>query len=412
MKILVLSQMYPCRRHPTSAVFFANLMQELAPRVAHLTVIAPRPYVPRVLTKFRRRLRRWFLDEVSDSDHGVEIFRPFIFLLPWMAFAGLNGVLMYRGLRKFCLALAQRRQYDLILAYNLLPEGIAAVRLARDLNLPVGVWAIGSDVHTIAPHSALNMMLVRKSLLRSDVVLTESRDLERTVKSLCHARVPVQTFYKGIQVSKFQDLPPKFELTRKLGLAVQRRRFLFVGRLMRSKGVFELAVAFIQLAERYPDFDLLLIGEMIERPALVRRFAAAGVLDRVQFCGTVAYDKIAQYMKASDLLLFPSWAEGLPNVVLEAMAVRLPVIATHVGGTTEVLENDYTGLVVPPRNAGALAAAAIRMLEDKNLRESCVHNAWALVCGHFDVKKNVNTLLDHLGNLMSKGKVSKDAARI
>jgi glycosyltransferase involved in cell wall biosynthesis len=107
-------------------------------------------------------------------------------------------------------------------------------------------------------------------------------------------------------------------------------------------------------------------------------------------------------MKVSEMLLFPSWAEGLPNVVLEAMASGLPVVTTSVGGIPEVVEDGVTGLLVPPKDADALATAALRIIEDNELRQRCIRNARKLVCERFDVNRNVDWLYNTLLNMVQK----------
>ncbi|MFQ5486691.1 MAG: glycosyltransferase [Desulfobacterales bacterium] len=97
-------------------------------------------------------------------------------------------------------------------------------------------------------------------------------------------------------------------------------------------------------------------------------------------------------MKISDVLIFPSWSEGLPNVVMEAMAAGLPVVASGVGGIPEILENGVNGLLVPPRNVQSLITATGRMLNDKKLSQDCIRNAKRLIRERFDVKKNVDEL--------------------
>jgi glycosyltransferase involved in cell wall biosynthesis len=135
---------------------------------------------------------------------------------------------------------------------------------------------------------------------------------------------------------------------------------LVVGRLSKEKGHADLLEAFA----RYDGPGrLVLLGGGHERQRLGEQAATLGVADRVNFVGHVA--NVKPYYFAADLLALPSHSEGSPNVVLEAMATGLPIVATAVGGVPEILTSGETGLVVPPRNPEAFAAAMRQSLTDR-----------------------------------------------
>ena len=402
MRILVISQMFPCKRHPTSAIFFANLVRELALKVDGLTVITPRPYIPKIFTKIRKSWAKWHLDPMLTNELNMKIIRPYFFSCRGRAFEGINAVSMHLSLFRLIKKLVREKKVDLILGYNMIPDGVAAVRLAGALNLPAGFWAIGSDVNNYDTYNAATRYLAKKCIKESTIIFAESLALENRIRNISSNNINLKTFYKGIDVSNFNDLPPKNILFRNLFLEGGRKYILFVGRLIYDKGIYELAEAFIPIAKRHSDVDLILIGEEIEKQNLSDIFNRYGISKRVIFRGIVPYREVASYMKVSDLLVLPSWAEGLPNVVLEAMAIGLPVVATDVGGIPEVLENEVTGLSLPAKDIEKLTEAMIRMLEDRTLRETCITNAKKLIHNKFDVKKNVNKLYDMLVEVKNK----------
>ena len=399
MKILVISQMFPCKRHPTSGIFFANLMKALARLVDDLIIVTPRVYIPKCLTVVKKKWAKRRIDDMRTYKDRMEIVRPFVPFLPGVSSLGLNGILMEQTLRRLVKIYIDNKRVDLILGYNMLPEGVAAMRLAKAFRLPVGFWCIGSDINDFAEHGIINRRLAKRTIIQSDLVLTESKDLENKVRRLVNRGDGVKTFYKGIDLSNFQDLPSRDVLCNQLGLDRNKNYLLFVGRLIYDKGIYELAESFAMVTRLYPRHELILVGEEIEKASLLKKFAALGVLERVHFRGIVPYNVVAYYMKLSDILILPTWAEGLPNVVMEAMAIGLPVVATNVDGLPEILENRVTGLSVPPKNAGQLTKATITLIEDDRLRENCIRNARELILGQFDVKKNVAQLYDLLKTL-------------
>jgi len=391
--------MLPCKRHPISALFFANLMKELAPKVNKLIIVTPRPYIPNYLLKIKKSWRKWYLDTMISKEHGMDITRPHVLTLPGIRFEGINGVLMQYSLFPLIRNLTKKGKIDLILGYNMLPEGIAAVRLAKMFNLPVGFWAIGSDVNDFAKYNLINYYFTKKCIEKSDIIFTESKDLEKKIRGFSGKSARVQTFYKGIDISNFLNLPSKNVLMKHLELKREKRYILFVGRLTQEKGIYELAETFNIISKQYSDFNLILIGEELEKEKLTAKFREYRLLNRILFKGMVSHEEIATYMKISDLLVLPTWAEGLPNVVMEAMASGLPVIATDVGGIPEILANGVTGLSVPAKDVETLTEAVIKMIENKDLREKCIRNAKKLIYEKFDVKKNVHQLYNLLKEL-------------
>jgi glycosyltransferase involved in cell wall biosynthesis len=141
----------------------------------------------------------------------------------------------------------------------------------------------------------------------------------------------------------------------------------FVGRLVRDKGVVELADAFARLKERFPGLHLVMAGPFEERDAVsatVRRSLESD--PAVHLLGAV--DDPAPIYAASDVVALPTYREGFPNVPLEAAAMGVPVVATRVEGCVDAVVDGVTGTLVPPRDASALAGALATYLDSVTLR--------------------------------------------
>ena len=406
MRILVISQMYPCKRHPTSAIFFANLIKKLAKKVEKIVVVTPRPYIPKVLTKVKPEWKRWFIDPMVSIEENIHIIRPYVLQLRGIALVGINGLLMYLSLINKCQDIIKKYTIDIVIGVNTLPDGVASVMLAKKFGLPVMTWAIGTDINDFAAKNKLNYVVTRKTIDNSDLVITVSKNLENKVVGISKKSKKVQTFYRGIEITNFYSHKPVRKIFSEISLNPDYKYILFVGRLIFDKGIYELTKAFREISKRYPEYRLILLGEETEKDKLMEHLKNYGILEKVIFRGIVPYNQVADYMKVSEMLLFPSWAEGLPNVVLESMASGLPVVTTDVGGIPEVVVDEVTGLLVPPRDTDALTAAALRMIEDNELRQRCIRNARELVLQRFDVNKNVDTLYEVLKEVI-KGKNRK-----
>jgi len=157
------------------------------------------------------------------------------------------------------------------------------------------------------------------------------------------------------------------EVRRELGVEASHRLVTLVGRLHRQKGQDLLIEAAPAVLDAVPGARFLLLGEGPWAGEVDRRLHAAGLEKR--FLRAHHRDDVARVLAATDLVVLPSRYEGFPNVVVEAMAARRPVVATRVPGTDEAVLDGETGLLVPPGDPQALAAALVRVLRDDALAQ-------------------------------------------
>jgi len=149
------------------------------------------------------------------------------------------------------------------------------------------------------------------------------------------------------------------------GLRAGRRVATYVGRLDRQKGVRWLVQTAPRWLNRLPDCDLLLVGKGPDRPRLELLCREQGISDRVRLAGWRA--DVPEILAASDLLVLPSVWEGMPNVVLQAMASRLPVLATDVEGVRELLGSGADAQTVPYGDTEAFVAEMVALMSDHDL---------------------------------------------
>ncbi len=161
--------------------------------------------------------------------------------------------------------------------------------------------------------------------------------------------------------------------------AASTLRGICVARLEHYKGIDVLLRALALVQAQGIRFTMRIAGDGAERGALESLARTLGLRD-VQFAGAVAPDTVGDELRAADLMILPSRGEGLPLAIVEAMAYGLPVVATRVGGNEEVVEDGITGLLVPPEQPEALAAAIIRLVRDHEARRrmsEAAHRAWS-----------------------------------
>ncbi len=146
-------------------------------------------------------------------------------------------------------------------------------------------------------------------------------------------------------------------------LVPDSKRFVCVGRLCEAKGQFLLIQAVAALAARGIEIEMVLAGDGPLRPALERQIEALGVGHQVRITGWISGDQVREEMLAARALVLPSFAEGLPVVVMEAMALRRPVLTTYVAGTPELVRSGENGWLFAAGSQENLEAALIECLE-------------------------------------------------
>ena len=261
----------------------------------------------------------------------------------------LNGIIGGRVLvpriRKF--------KPDLVLAYWVYPDGYAALRCARALGVPCVVGALGSDIHV---RSGLNAVMTRRTIAGADALLTVSENMRETaIAEFSAAPEKVHTVVNGYNTSVFR-VQPRSAARVALRIPHDVRLIIYVGRFVEAKGMRELIAAFRQLSSGDPTLRLALVGDGVMREELVSLIRSTGLASQVMVPGGLPPEQVAQWIAAADVLTLPSWSEGYPNVVVEAIACGRPVVATDVGGTREIV-NDSNGILVAPRSEVALADA-------------------------------------------------------
>ncbi len=207
----------------------------------------------------------------------------------------------------------------------------------------------------------------------------------------------------GIHAERLVYLPMRVdtavfapEVQQAAGLAV-RRRFglgsgpiiLFLGTLSIHKGVTHVVRAMARVAQECPEARLVLVGSGPLEIELRRLVAELGLGEHVLFAGRAHYEEVPAFLAAGDVLVLPSLNEGLPRVILEAMAMARPVVASRVGGVPELVQDGETGLLTAPRDEAALAESLLRLAKDPSLREAMGNRARQSIGIEYELEHNI-----------------------
>jgi glycosyltransferase involved in cell wall biosynthesis len=256
---------------------------------------------------------------------------------------------------------------DLVHAQSL-SSGIPALISKKLLKIPYAVWGQGSDVY----HPDWFIQLASKMIVKNaDSAIALTEDMKRVMQDLYDRNIAVVP--NGFNIEDYPD-EPSFE-----DRATHGKGILFVGRLKPVKGVQYLITSMKKVHEEMPDARLFLVGDGEERERLAALSTQLGLEKYVQFTGIVPHEKVKIFMQQADVFVLPSLSEGFPNVILEAMACGLPIIASRVGGIPDILTNDTNGYLVEVKDTNDLANKILLLLSDGVLRKKISDNNRQLV---------------------------------
>ncbi len=238
------------------------------------------------------------------------------------------------------------------------------------------------NMYIAVSHAAAHHLIATKGVPRSKVrVIHNGRDLDRFASMDAERRAATRAA---------------------LGLG-DEPACLTLARLDDQKGHRHLIDALAILAPRWPKLVALLAGEGPLEPALRAQCAALGLADRVRFLG---YRRdVPELLEAADLVVLPSLYEGLPLVAIEALAAGRPMVATEVDGTPEVVIHERTGLLAPPANPAALAAAIERLLGDPALGSRLASQGRKFVQENFALQRQIDQTAALYSELMGIGTI-------
>jgi glycosyltransferase involved in cell wall biosynthesis len=360
VKVLMLSHMYPGPVNPTAGIFVHEQVRALIAQGHDVRVVSPTPMAPPLLPRYRVHRRV----PAGDRVDGIPVLRPRKLSLPGGRLAHLNPQAMLWSIGGPLRRVHKRWPFEVVHAHMLVPDGWAAACVGAELGVPVVATAHRADVLDIPARGERSRAVVAQAVDAVEQIVTVSRAIRAACESVGWPRRPVEVVPNGADTAVFHPRDARAARVR-LGVPEDGAVISYVGKLVPRKGVDTLIEALGILRERPGGAPWLVaagVGEM--QPALEKRARELGVDDRVRFLGKLGREDVAWAMAAGDLFVLPSLSEGLPTVVCEAMACGLPTVATAVDGTPEIVDHGETGLLVPPRDARALADAMARLLDD------------------------------------------------
>ena len=252
-------------------------------------------------------------------------------------------------------------------------------------------WVIGT-VHSSRIRAAEDREVLRHLTPHMNHLVAVSRAIVHKIAEERPSNVPVSLVHNGVDLARYDRTEACCTLAEDYGLAPGAQIVGVVGRLEPEKGHPTLIDAWPRVLRTVPDAYLLIVGEGSRREALEHQVAELGIGSRVIFTGR--RDDVPAVTAALDVAVLPSYREAQGLTILEAMALSRPVVASNVGGIPEMVEDGRTGLLVPPHDPEALAAAITRLLVDHPLADMLARAGHDLVHERFCLELMVRSIED------------------
>lgn len=299
-----------------------------------------------------------------------------------------------------CLALrrvSRTTRSRVIHAHWVIPSGFMAA--VSGIGLPLVISLHGSDVY-LAESNPLVGRAARHAFRRAGAVTACSEDLRRRAIALGANEESTTVVPYGVNTDRFKpDATARQRLRTSLGLSVRAPVLVTAGRLVRKKGIEYLLEALALLTPDWPTLTLLVIGDGDLRPELEQHVSRRDLRKHVRFLGALPQEDVGAWFATADIVVIPSIkddagnVDGLPNVLLEALATATPVLTTAVGGIESVAIDGRTARVVAERDGVAIADAVNQLLRHPAAAaalgraaraDMCRSHGWSTTARQFD----------------------------
>ncbi|MEW6210184.1 MAG: glycosyltransferase [Acidobacteriota bacterium] len=416
-----MSTCYPRRKFPNHGIFVHRQARALADLGVECHVLQPVEWSPPA--PFHRLRAGWKMyrsqqEDLLDEVEGIRVHHPPVYLpVPSRFFPGDYWERMGRGVARYIRRHRQLRSADLLYAHFLCHEGYAGLIAARELKMPLVAIALGDDVHAWPERWPDRKPKLASVLREADGLLACSRGLARDAQAWATEGLstPVEVVYMGIDTETFspaESMEDKTEARRLLGLPEERRLLLCVATTIEAKGWLDLLDAFAALGDDRDGWDIVMVGSPrgSKDLNLVAEAEARGLGDCSHWLGCLPPVKMPDLYLAVDAFVLASHNEGLSNSVMEAMSTGLPVVATDVGGHSEIIDDGLNGWLVPPRDVPSLTEALREALTDAQKSAWMGEAARERAIRIGDYNKNAQLLLPYFEKVLAARRQSRAGA--
>lgn len=386
---------------PYPGNFIGQQVRALAERVERITVVCPVPRMPHIASRLRRFANKALLPQRYDlvPDH-CEVLFPRYLKAPGDLLMSWTKAQWCRIVNQTVAQFANTCPVSIIHAHSGGVSSWAACQVAKRHDIPCVVTYHGSEVHTVLARRLKGWRLCRDSFKAADLNLPVSREMMRILMSNVQPTGRSEELLLGVDQSRF--FPPGG-----LSLAPQ---VLYVGRVEKAKGAYDLLRAWGKVLVHCPAARLVMVGHDRTNGLFLQEARSLGVNESIVLTGPLPGHKVAGIMRESRIFCLPSHSEGTPVSMMEALASGLPVVATKVGGIPDIVEEKMNGILVNKGDVMALAAALVCLLQDSQECIQMGRAAYAFARRHLDSRTNAMRLVQLYEELIGNKSVKRRSA--
>jgi glycosyltransferase involved in cell wall biosynthesis len=310
--------------------------------------------------------------------------------------------MVYCAVRRLAFKLHRQRAFDIIYARFFAPDGYAAWRLSKELGIPAVAVGAGDDVNVDPGLNHIIRSDFTKVANELDGVLASGAKAAASIKAVSCREV--QAVHGVVDLDEFSPVEDRAHAKSRLGLDPNRFTALYVGTYKKAKGVYELIDAVERVSKSVPEFVLNICGYGREEESMRHMIAQKHLEEVIRMVGLVDPGDMPRWMQAADMLILPSYEEGMPNAVMEAMACGLPIVASAVGGLPNEVGDCDGAVLIPPKSVDELVAAIMRIVHDRDLRTRMQAASRRRAEEKFSVGQNAAFVLSYLQQVVDRRK--------
>jgi len=350
-RLLFISTIFPNRlagKHATYMLQSLRALQEFF----DIDIVNPVPWHLRIKHRIAYKY----------ANDGFEMYHPTYWYPPGIM-RSHYGLFYYLSIRSCAHKLIKARQHDVVFSSWLYPDGWVACNIANSFAIPSIAMAIGTDANKLVKDSLVtNKTIETIALSRNTLCVSEA--LKNKLVTLGADPLKLFVLYSGVDRNIFYKMDRTL-VRKELGYAHDDVLILFVGNLLKTKGLDELADSFknICTGNYFRNTKLIVAGSGKYEIDFSNMLKSSKVLNDTVLLGSCTLPDVAKLMNAADVVCLPSYNEGLPNVVLEALCCNAKVVATEVGGIPELVPQHGNLYLVPPKNTEALSSALVKAIK-------------------------------------------------
>jgi len=364
--VLIYTQQFPLDENIKEGIFTFQIAKNMADQ-KDVIVVRPIPF---------NIISYLFKGFIKPKDYEltlgkVKVYYSYYPHIPYL-FRIIQPVIQFASLKKRITKIVKKHNVSVINSHFLFPDGVASMFICKSLGIRSVLTALGSDVN-VYPLKLYYRLQIKWALANANIITAVSRQLITKMVELGANKKSSFVINNGIDKSKFNYSNTLSEKYAKQLNIENQNNIVYVGRLHSIKRIDVLVKSLNLCSTEFKNNSVLhIIGDGPEKKKLKMLVDKENLQNRVVFHGNLTHEEIAKYMIASDLFCLVSKNEGQPNVILEALACGLPVVATNVGGIPDLIDSK-NGVLVEPDNPADLALAMMNVFK-LNLDRNSIHN--------------------------------------